>query len=502
MNRRKEESFFFILHLRVLVTLYAVLALGWVVFARWVVHPLLISSQPGRAISGLKRYIQDPPALFLSQDILARWRDFSGAVLIALFLHLTIVLILRQYDLRAAAGRSSTEVRAGRCASLVLLILSLVFLAVTVVSGPRHDYYFYLQIWYEVLQGHNPWFLVPPMSGMPVLNAYGPLFNLFAGLSWLNPITPKLLFAYGYVLFSLVRVKTLTASRPMSCLAMIVLTALFWNPFPWVEIAMRGHFDILVGLSCVWAIRAWVRGHDRLSGIWLALGVLLKFMPVVLLPFLALDRGRFRARFIIAATAAIAIGMALSCYVWGLATLRPLEFLATRRSTGLSIFWFIRGRYSPLRWFGAAANYDDLAPILLVLALLRAWFWYRRRQPHVDAAVLVAILTTVLLHRTGYPQYHMVPFVLGSSWVVRQWAEIRARPARVVAIACYFGWLAAFDLYYVFADDQMNTYYWPSARDAVGLPTFLFGCAFLVAVVRSSIDEAAARPGAESERPS
>jgi hypothetical protein len=46
----------------------------------------------------------------------------------------------------------------------------------------------------------------------------------------------------------------------------------------------------------------------------------------------------------------------------------------------------------------------------------------------------------------------------------------------------------------VFADDQMNTYFWPSARDAVGLPTFLFGCAFLAAVVRSSIDEAAARP--------
>jgi hypothetical protein len=31
----------------------------------------------------------------------------------------------------------------------------------------------------------------------------------------------------------------------MSGPPMIVLTALFWNPFPWVEIAMRGHFDIL-----------------------------------------------------------------------------------------------------------------------------------------------------------------------------------------------------------------------------------------------------------------
>ena len=162
-------------------------------------------------------------------------------------------------------------------------------------------------MWYEVLLGHDPWFIVPSRNGDAPLNAYGPLFNLFAGLSWLNPIAPKLLFGYGYVLFSVSRVKTLTASRPMSFLAMIVLTALFWNPFPWVEIAIRGHFDILVGLSCVWAIRAWVRGHDRLSGIWLALGVLLKFMPVVLLPFLALDRRRVRLRFLIVATAWIAI---------------------------------------------------------------------------------------------------------------------------------------------------------------------------------------------------
>ena len=27
--------------------------------------------------------------------------------------------------------------------------------------------------------------------------------------------------------------------------------AWFWNPFPWVEVAIRGHFDILAGLACV-----------------------------------------------------------------------------------------------------------------------------------------------------------------------------------------------------------------------------------------------------------
>jgi len=472
-----------------LVTLYAALALGWVAFARWVVPPLLIVERPGRAIAAVKWLIQRPPALFLPQDILSFWRDFSGAVLIALVLHLTIILILRRYDLRAAEGRSSTEVRAGRRASLMLLIVSLAFLAVTVLSGPLHDYYFYLQMWYEVRLGHDPWFIVPGIHGVGPLNAYGPLFNVLAILSWVNPLAPKLLFAYGYVLFAVSRIKGFTAGRPPSGLQVIVLAALFWNPFPWVEVAIRGHFDILVGLSCLWAIRAWARGHDRLSGIWLALGVLLKYLPVVLLPFLAFDRGRLRPRFLIVAMVSIAIGLGLSCYLWGLSTLLPLRFAATRRSTGLSIFWFIRGRYSPLHWFGVVANYDELAPIILVLALLLAWSWYWARQPDVEAAAVVAVVTVVLLYRTGYPQYQMVPFVLGSSWAVRHWGHLRGRTTRVVAIACYFGWLAAFDLYYGLVDEGRSNLYWGFVRDAVGLPTFLFGCAFLVAVARSSTAE-------------
>ncbi len=87
--------------LHALVTLYTALALGWIAFARWVVPPLLIVDRPGRSLAAVKRYIQNVPAPFLTRDILGCWHEFSGAVLIALVLHLSIVLILRRYDLRA-----------------------------------------------------------------------------------------------------------------------------------------------------------------------------------------------------------------------------------------------------------------------------------------------------------------------------------------------------------------------------------------------------------------
>jgi len=465
------------------ITLYAFLALAWIAVARWVVPPLLVAEHSPGFLAYLKHHIETPPALFLTRDIVGRWREYAGAVLLAILLHLTIHLILRRYDLLATVARPATVARAERRVSLALLVISFVFLGVTALSGPRHDYYFYRQMWYEIAQWHDPWFKVYARDGHVPLNAYGPLFNLLTALSWLNPYAPKLLFAYSYTLFSISMIKGFTASHAPSAVRLILLLALFWNPFPWVEIAVRGHFDILVGLFCLAAIRAWASGYDGRSGAYLALGVLLKYLPIVLLPVLALDRGRVRWRFLFAASSTIAVGLGLSCFVWGLSTLSPLELAATRDAAPLSIYYFVRGYYSPLHFFGVAGNYNYLAPYVLFLALVAAWAWTWVRQPDVEAAALVTAVTTVLFYRTAYPQYQMVPFVLGSYWAVRKWESIRRQTPLVVAIACYFGWLAAFDLYYAFDDEGIGSRYWDTVKHAVGLPAFLFGCAFVAAVI-------------------
>ena len=146
--------------------------------------------------------------------------------------------------------------------------------------------------------------------------------------------------------------------------------------------------------------------------------------------------------------ATIAVGLALSFAVWGRSTLSPLTFAATRRSNCLSIFRFLRGRYSPLRWFTSYPNIDYLAPIILFVALLRAWSWYRVRHPESKPACVVAVTTTALFYQTGFPQYHMVPFALGApGWSGTGMFDADKSP-RAIAVACYFGWLAVFDSYY------------------------------------------------------
>jgi hypothetical protein len=472
-------------HLYAWTTLYAALTLGWTAFAQWVVPPLLLSNRPGPLIEAMKRQLEVPPMPFFGRTQLDRWQEFTVAVVIALALQLTIVVILNRYDRRSAEAGSPPDFRSERRTSLALGIIALVFLAVTILSGVRQDHFFYLEIWYHVLHGHDPWFRVSGINGFEPLNAYGPLFNPLAGLSWLNPLAPKLLFSYTYILFSISWIKRFAAGRPPSELRTFGLIALFWNPFSWVEVALFGHFDVLVALACLGAVRQRARGHDIRSGAYLAAGVLLKYLPTVLLPFLAIDRGRFRSRFLFVALAAIASGLAVSFHVWGLSTFSPLSLAATRAST-TSIFHFLRGRYSPFPWWEVRTSVDSLAPVVQLLALVGAWRWSRYRKLDVEASAVVAVVITVLLYRVGYPQYQMVPFVLGTSWLIGHWDRLRNRRALVVATTCYFGWLAAFDVYYYRADFWNINLDGTGVREMVGLPTFLLGCSYLASLIASA----------------
>ena len=477
------------LRLRTLLALYTAGALAWLALARWVAPTLLVAEHSPGILASLKQYIEFPPALFITRDILGRWREYSGAVLIAIVLHMTIVLMLRRHDFRADESRPAAVLQGERRVSLTLMIISFFFLGVTALSGPRHDYFFYRQMWFEIAQGHDPWFKVYGRDGHVPLNAYGPLFNSLTCLSWLNPYAPKLMFAFSYIYIRYIADQEFHGT-PCSFRDSIDRSGgIVLEPIPLGRnrrsrsFRHPGRAVLPGGNSLVGA------GFDIGSGICLALGVLLKYQPIVLLPILILDRGRVRVRLLVVAVATIVAGLGLSCFVWGTSTLSPLALATSRSSEPLSIFYFVRGRYSPLSWFGAVPSLDFLAPYVLVLALLAVWAWSWLRRPDIEAATLVASVTTLLFYRTAYPQYQMMPYVLGSSWAVRHWDHIRGRIARVSAISCYFGWLAAFDLIYAFCDEGTNYAYWKIVRDVVGLPSFLIGCAFLAVVIRSATRE-------------
>jgi hypothetical protein len=337
-----------------------------------------------------------------------------------------------------------------------------------------------------VLEGSDPWWVV--IKGSFPVNAYGPLFNLLALPAWVNGLAPKLLFAYAYCLFSVWLVKDLGPRRGLVGWPGFWMVAWLFNPFVWVEIALYGHFDILVGIACVAAVEARIRQRDVLSAACLAVGVLLKYIPIVLLPFLILDSGKFRLRLMFVALALIVIGLEASCVLWGTSTFRPLSFAATRGSEFLSVLRFLRGSYSPLNWFMWAPNLDAWVTPILIVTLLRAWSWSRLRWIDPASSAVVAILTLLLFYQVGFPQYQMVLFVLATYWVVRDWEGFRVNSTSAVALGCYFGWQAAFDVwYYLFQNGFLPSDFWSDLIcEVAGLPTFLLGSALIFGVVRKA----------------
>jgi hypothetical protein len=93
-----------------------------------------------------------------------------------------------------------------------------------------------------------------------------------------------------------------------------------------------------------------------------------------------------------------------------------------------------------------------------------------------------------------------VAFVVGLSWVVRHWGDLSGRAARTFGVGCYFAWLAAFESYYALIDSDGADWYWVVVDDLAGLPTFLFGCAFVVVVIRLATprDTGLVQPGRQS----
>ena len=145
-------------------------------------------------------------------------------------------------------------------------------------------------------------------------------------------------------------IKDLAPRRELVALSWPWLSLWILNPFPWVEIAYFGYFDILVALACVAAVHSLIGKRDGVSGSYLAVGVLLKYMPIVILPFLVFSERRFHFRVFSFCVGVVIFGLVVSTLIWGPSTFMPLA-LAALRQPAWSIYDVLASANSPLRLF-------------------------------------------------------------------------------------------------------------------------------------------------------
>jgi hypothetical protein len=322
------------------------------------------------------------------------------------------------------------------------------FLGLTVLSGPRQDYSAYLEIWRHTMAGLDPWWLEPGRGYR--LNAYGPLFAALGPLAWVNPLGPKLVFAT--VSLGLVGVMGARLDRRGA-------VALVAYPGLWLHAAWYGHFDPVVAAFCVAAVAGRERGRDAVSGAWLAGGILLKYQPLPLVPFLALGRGRggWRGgvRMVVACGLTVGVGLGVAAAVWGWSSVvSPLGAAAGRGSMGMSVWRALRG------------SMDGLAVPVMGAVLAGVWGVCAWRRLPVGAACAAGALVLVNLYPVGFGQYQAIPLGL-LAWA---WPGERAGWRLRLSAWLYALVVAAYDLADLAAGGFLNDpARWGWVDDGAGL---------------------------------
>ena len=319
-------------------------------------------------------------------------------------------------------------------------------------------------------------------------NSYGPLFNALAPLVWVNPLANKLLFAFSYLAYVIWLIKDLAPRRGFVTLSWPWLSLWILNPFPWVQIAYFGYFDVLVALACVAAVHSLISKRDGVSGICLAVGVLLKYMPIVILPFLVFSERRFHFRLLSFCVGVVIFGLAVSTLIWGPSTFLPLA-LAALRQPAWSIYDVLASTHSPLRlfWEPPNSNYLDWLekPFLVTAGLgVFAWCVLGRIGPTLSATL--AILVILLLHRTGQFNYQMLPFLLISYWMVSEWEQLREHSFLAALLFAYFCLLAIFELIAWSAITIVTYTNGDTLYGTMVMLKFLLNCALLVRLAQFS----------------
>jgi hypothetical protein len=370
------------------------------------------------------------------------------------------------------------------------LFFALVFVFVTIAAPVTgFDYEAYTVQWRIVANGLDPWKTWPGIYQTGVGgNMYGPLFNLYGLLSVVDAKLPRL-FSTSLWLLALWPVVALI---PRSGFALKIRFWLYMatvvNPFPWGWVSVFGINDTIVGALLALAILSRKRGGSAVAGGLFGLAALLKFYPLLLAPFMAVDRRRIDLRFAACVAAVFLTGMACAYVVWGSSIFAPLQSAATRESRDISIYGFLaQSHLSPLDGVGV-----PLLAIQIVFAVagLAAFAMHvLNRGTSLDGLVL-GYLTIVAAYQLGEHQLY-VPLVL-----ILPLYLLLERPEPLVTRRLVLVF-AAFSLLGIgfLAFDAYSEPPWIYIQKNAGLPMFIVNLLAIVALATRSSRSSRYDPG-------
>jgi hypothetical protein len=357
-----------------------------------------------------------------------------------------------------------------------LAVVAALSIALAYFTGARHDYTAYSNQWKIVLDGGNPW--------VGTDNAYGPLHTTLAWVYRLHPLLPKGLFSLMLVAtgaiasFCSLGVQDATSrQQKLSLFAFFVLC-----PYSLITVGVYANNDILPAAAMVLALIGVVTFNNPASSLasggLLALGVVSKFYPLIILPSLALRERKLDWAFVSGFLSILLPGGLLAYRHWGSSALLPLLFASTRGSKDLSIFHFTS------MVLGLQLDRFSL-PLMVITFVAVSWFLLSTQSSAVVASIVVfaAVLSQ---YRVGHQQFFLF-FFLVSPFAIRYLLSCSAifTPRVASSFLLWIGFLSWYQLVFQLSCGMAA---WPAlAFRQWGAVPFLFLTAFLAATVLASI---------------
>ena len=237
----------------------------------------------------------------------------------------------QKMNLDALLSPSRKTASAAHLAAIIALILwSLLMFYLAWQQGVQHDHRRYLQQWQLLLDGADPY----PWRGK---NTYGPLHTLIGYLLPAGRLAPKLFMVGALLVANAALALSLLRERGLSPILIVYLLAVPTNVLVVGVGVVYGLNDALVAALLVMAVLLRLRGKFVATGITIGAAALVKYYPLLLLPFFALDGKRLHWPVIASGLAVFGAGMAAAYALWGEGVLERMSYGADRGAKHLSI---------------------------------------------------------------------------------------------------------------------------------------------------------------------
>lgn len=352
----------------------------------------------------------------------------------------------------------------------VLAGWSLLMVWVCLKGGIQHDYKAYITQWQLLLNGDPPW---------STNNAYGPLHTILGYLLPLGPLAPKFLIVGFMLISNILLVKELLKTRELDSIHLVYLLCVPANILVIGMGVIYGLNDGLVAALMVFAVLSKRKGFSFFTGLLIALAGLLKFYPILTLPFFGLNKGLLDWKIIFSGAITFLIGFLISIIIWGTGPITPILFNTGRDPTLLSILLALKTTFGDRGLITILINSNSY--FVLVGVMITFIFAWKNKFSWLEG-VVIAYLVMLTVYKVGNQQFY-IPFLFLVACLPLLKTSSADWMAKVLMIVAVF--LSIYHFGYQFGSDRYRMELgW--VRYYGGFASFTINTAALIAVALRS----------------